>query len=98
MRFLASLLGFALFSIALSVPVLAAEPSCPTQLEEARTHAALVAQSREQLEMRLAQAIRGNHELSAMAERLSAQNKKLSDEVAALKPKPEAPKAEEPKP
>lgn len=76
----------------------AAEPSCPSQLDEAHTHAALIAQSREQTELRLSQAIRGNRELSALAERLTAQNKKLSDELASLRPQPEAPKPETGKP
>ncbi|MBF0260285.1 MAG: hypothetical protein HQL97_00435 [Magnetococcales bacterium] len=88
MRSIRTLLALSLLTLVPSV-LLAAEPSCPAQLDEANTHAALVSQSREQTELRLAQAIRGNRELSALAEKLSAQNKKLSDELAALKPKEE---------
>lgn len=94
MRPVRALLALSLLAMVPSA-LLAAEPSCPSQLDEAHTHAALIAQSREQTEMRLSQAIRGNRELSALAERLSAQNKKLSDELALLKPQP---KVEEPKP
>lgn len=94
MRSIRTLLALSLLTLVPSV-LLAAEPSCPAQLDEAQTHAALIAQSREQVELRLSQAIRGNRELSALAERLTAQNKKLSDELASLKPQP---KAEDPKP
>lgn len=89
MRTVRTLLALSLMTLVPSV-LLATEPSCPSQLDEAHTHAALIAQSREQVEMRLSQAIRGNRELSALAERLTAQNKKLSDELASLKPQPKA--------
>lgn len=67
---------------------------CPIQLQDAQTQTLLVAQSRDQYEQRLAQAIRANQDLSRMADAASAEIKKLKDELAKLKPAPpeEAPK------
>lgn len=90
--------AFMFFMVALLMgPVLAAEPvqpNCPVQLHDAQTQTLLVAQSRDQYEQRLAQAIRANQDLSRMADAASAEVKKLKEELAKLKPAPpeEAPK------
>lgn len=90
----AMILSLTLFTIA----AFAAETPCPIQLEESHTQSLLIAQSRDQLEQRLAQAIRANHELSQHVDRLTAEHKKLTDDLKALQaPKPEAPKPEAPK-
>jgi len=70
-------------------PVWAMDPAqtnCPVQLQDAQTQTLLVAQSRDQYEQRLAQAIRANQDLSRMADAASAEIKKLKEELAKLKP------------
>lgn|SRR5574340_727952 len=95
------IIAFALFTIALaflSAPAFAAEASCPVQLEESHTQSLLIAQSRDQLEQRMAQAIRANREYAQLHEADTTELKKVREEVAALKAKladlqkPEAPK------
>lgn len=63
-----------------------AQSNCPVQLHDAQTQTLLVAQSRDQYEQRLAQAIRANQDLSRMNDAASAEIKKLREEVAKLKP------------
>ncbi len=67
-----------------------AQQNCPIQLHDAQTQTLLVAQSRDQYEQRLAQAIRANQDWSRMADAASAEVKKLKEELEKLKPsKPE---------
>lgn len=74
-----------------TLPAFAEQAACPVQLAEAQTQTLLVAQSRDSLEQRLAQAIRANQELARAHDAVQAELKK------AKAPKAEAPK-EEPKP
>ena len=92
MRFL-SLALLALVALMLPALALASEPSCPIQLQESQTQSAIIAQSRDPLEQRLAAAIRANREYGQVHDADAAELKKLRDELAALKAKPaEAPK------
>lgn len=75
-----------------------ADDSCPIKLQESQTQSLIIAQSRDQYEQRLAQAIRANHELSGIVDKASAEITKLKAELAALKPKADEHKAEPPKP
>ncbi len=75
-----------------------AEDSCPIKLQESQTQSLIVAQSRDQTEQRLAQAIRANHELGTMLEKATAETAKLKADLAALKPKADEPKPDAAKP
>lgn len=93
MRFL-SLALLALVALTLPTVTLASEPSCPIQLQESQTQSAIIAQSRDSVEQRLAAAIRANREYGQVHDADTAELKKLREEVAALKAKA----AEMPKP
>lgn len=67
-----------------------AEENCPVKLQESQTQSLLIAQSRDQYEQRLAQAIRANQELGALHDKDAAELKKVKEELAKLKPEPKA--------
>lgn len=90
------LLVLGLFAF-LAGPVLA-DDSCPIKLQESQTQSLIVAQSRDQTEQRLAQAIRANREMGSILDKASAEITKLKAEIASLKPKADEPKADAPKP
>lgn len=90
------LLVLGLFAV-LAGPVLA-DDTCPIKLQESQTQSLIIAQSRDQYEQRLAQAIRANHELGAVADKASAEIVKLKAEIASLKSKADEPKPDAPKP
>lgn len=75
--------------IILAVPAFA-EENCPVKLAESQTQSLVIAQSRDQTEGRLAQAIRANQELGSLYDKAAKDLKKAQDELAALKPKPES--------
>lgn len=83
------LLAFVFILIAL--PAFADE-NCPVKLQESQTQSLIIAQSRDNVEQRLAQAIRANQELGALYDKTDKELKKVKDELAALKPKPESDK------
>lgn len=72
----------------LAVPAFA-EDNCPVKLAESQTQSLVIAQSRDQTEARLAQAIRANQELGSLYDKTDKEVKKLKAELATLKPKPE---------
>lgn len=92
-----ALFVFLLVLVLLSVNAKADE-ACPIKLQESQTQSLIIAQSRDQYEQRLAQAIRANHELGAIADKASAEITKLKAELAALKPKADDPKPDAPTP
>ena len=65
-----------------------AADNCPLKLQESQTQSAIIAQSRDATEQRLAQAIRANQELGSLYDKADAELKKLKEQLAALQPKP----------
>ncbi len=86
------IIGIAVFAVFVEVLALVSvqaqeKVSCPTQLQESQTQTLLVGQSRDQYEQRLAQAIRANRELSQMYDVTATELKRVTEELAKLKPK-----------
>lgn len=80
--------------LSLALPALA-EDACPLKLQESQIHELVVAQSRDRAEQAIAQALRANRELGELHDKAAAELKKVTAELAALKP---AKPKEDPKP